>query len=102
MLDRVEADHTDPRVELNVSAHTHRAMGDAAFQRPLAARVNVLAREVAFGRGGFPDRFRNGALFNAAAVEDTGLVEMDMRFDEAGDDQAARSTQFGRIYLKPR
>src|ERR1700759_5444590 len=102
LLDRVESDHTDAWIELDMGAHTHRAMGDTTFQRAFAARVNVLDGEVAFGRRGFLDSFRDRALFNAAAVEDTGLVEMNMRLDQAGDDQAASSIQFWGTHFESR
>src|SRR5258707_2678273 len=47
---------------------------------------------------------RNGdcAFFDAAAIEDAGLVEMDMRLDHAGDHQTALCFQFRRIGLEGR
>ena len=88
LLDRLEPDHADARIEFDMGAHMHGALRDAALQRPLAARVNVLDREIALGRGGLPDGFGDGALLDHATVHDAGLVEMDMRLDQAGDHQA--------------
>ncbi len=47
LLDRVEPDHADARIKLDMGAHMHGAVADAALQRLLAARVDVLDGEVA-------------------------------------------------------
>jgi len=80
----------------------HRALRDAAFQSALASRLYIFDRKVAFGGRGFPNGFGDRALFDAAAVEDAGLVEMDMRLDHAGDHQTACCFQFRRIGLESR
>ncbi len=102
LLDRFETDHCYARIEFDMGAHAHRATHDAAFQGPLAACVNVLDREIAFGCRGFPNGFGDGSFLDPATVEDAGLVEMDMRLDQAGGHEATRSFQFRRIYLEGR
>ena len=90
-LDRFEPDHADAGIEFDVGAHAHRALRDATLQRALAAVVNVLDRKIALGGRGFPNRFRDGAFLDPATVEDAGLVEMDVRLDHAGNDEAGPS-----------
>ena len=102
LLDRFEADRADARIEFDVGPHPHRAMSDAAFQGALAAPINVLDREVAFGGRGFTDGFGDRALFDAAAVEDAGLVEMNMRLDQTGAGQTSAGVEgFSSIRQSP-
>ena len=70
-------------------AHAHGALQDRPFQRAAGALINVILAEGALGRGHLGNRFGKRPLLRFAAVEDAGLVEMNMRFDEAGDDQLA-------------
>src|SRR5882724_6411082 len=102
LLDRLKADHSYSRIKLDMGAHPHGALRDAAFQRLPAAPINVLDGEAALRGGGLPHSLGDGALFDAAAVENAGLVEMDVRLDHAWDDEAARGFQFGSIGLKRR
>ena len=74
------------RVDLDMRAHAHGALQDRPFQRAAGALINVIFAEGALGRGHLGNRFRKRPLLRFAAVEDAGLVEVDMRFDEAGDD----------------
>ncbi len=90
LADGVEADHADPGIELDMGAHAHRAVRAAALQRPPRPRIDIFDGEIALDGRGFPDGFRDGALLDAAAVEDAGLVEMDVRFDQARHDKTAR------------
>jgi len=52
-------------------------------QGPAAPRIDVFDGEAALGGGGFPNGFGDRALLDAAAVEDAGLVEVNMRLDHA-------------------
>ena len=70
-------------------AHAHGALQDRPFQRAAGAQINVIFAEGALGRGHLGNRFGKRPLLRFAAVEDAGFVEVDMRFDEAGDDQPA-------------
>ncbi len=97
LVDRFEPDHSNSRIKLDMGTHAHRALRDAAFQGPPAPRIDVFDGEAALGGRGFPDGFGDGAFLDAAAVEDAGLVEMDMRLDHAGDHQAALRFQFRPI-----
>jgi hypothetical protein len=83
-----------------MGAHAHRAIHDTSFYGPLAPRVNVLDREIALGCRGFANGFGDRTLFDAATVEDAGLVEMDMRLDHAGDHETTRGIQFSGISLQ--
>src|SRR5262249_12779962 len=67
-----------------LGAHVRGAVEDAALQRPLGARIDILGRERSFRLRHLADRFLEVALLGLAAVEDAGLVEMDVRLDEAG------------------
>ncbi len=64
LFDRVKADHADAGIEFDMGAHMHGALRDAALQRPLAARVNVLDGEIALGGRGFPHGFGDGAFLD--------------------------------------
>jgi len=74
---------------------------DAALQRPPRPRIDIFDGEIALDGRGFPDGFRDGALLDAAAVEDSGLVEMDMRLDQARHDKTARGIQLRCVGFQP-
>src|SRR5947209_18613044 len=63
LLDRIEADQLYSGIELDMRAHAHRAVHDAALQRLLRTRIDVLDRESAFRRSGLAHRFGDGTLF---------------------------------------
>src|SRR5271169_1625521 len=72
-----------------MGAHSHGALQDRPFQRAAGALINVVFAEGALGRAHLGNRFGKRSLPRLTAVEDAGLIEVDMRFDEAGDDQFA-------------
>ena len=76
-------------IDLEMRAHVHRAVRDAALQRAFGARVDVLGGEVLLRLGDFADRLFEVALLGLAAVEDVRLVEMDVRLDERRRDEPA-------------
>ena len=100
MFDRVEADQADAGIELDMGAHMHGAVADAALQRLAAARVNVLDRELLLGRRGDANGLRDRALLDMAAIHDAGLVEMDMGLDHAGQDETGFGIDFPRVGVK--
>ncbi len=83
LFDRFEPDHADTRIEFDMGAHAHRALRDAALESSLAPRVNVLDGKIALGGRGFAHGFGDGAFLDAATVEDAGLVQMNVGFDQA-------------------
>ena len=87
--DGVEPFEPYARVDLDMGAHAHGALQDGPLQRAAGALINVVFAERALGRSHFGNRLGKRSLPRLAAVEDAGLVEVDMRFDEAGDDQFA-------------
>src|SRR5579872_1217969 len=100
LFDRLQPDQADAGIELHMGTHPHRAVRYAALQRLLSPCIDILRRESALGRGGFANGFRNGALLDTAAVHDAGLVEMNMSFDKAGDQQTSLCLQFGPVGRK--
>src|SRR5580658_8434004 len=85
--DGAEPFEPDARVDFDMGAHAHGALQDRPFQRAAGALINVVFAERALGRGHLGDRFGKRSLPRLAAVEDAGLVEVNMCFDEAGDGQ---------------
>ena len=72
-----------------MGAHAGRALDDGFLQRALRARMDVGLGEGALGRGNRLDRFLERASLAIAALENAGLVEVDVGLDEAGDHQPA-------------
>src|SRR5579883_1304387 len=83
-----------------MGAHPHRTVRYAALQRLLSSCIDIFRRESPLGRGGFANRFGNSALLDTAAIHDTGLVEMNVRLDQAGNHQAPLCLQFGPLGRK--
>ena len=92
----VEAVEADARVDLDMGAHARRALDDGFLQGALRARVDVGLGEGALGRGHRFDRFLERPALAIAAVENAGLVEMDVGLDEA------RRSPAGRRAVPPR
>ncbi len=87
----------DARVDLDVGAHELRAREDRLLQRAPRARLDVGFGEGGFGARGLGDRFLQRAFDDAAAVEDAGLVEVDVGFDEARQDGMAADVLDRRV-----
>jgi hypothetical protein len=83
-----------------MGAHTGGAMADATLERLSAACIDILDREAALGGRGFPRRLDYGPLLDPAAVENARFVEMDMRLDQAGHQEAARCIEFAPVSLQ--
>jgi hypothetical protein len=60
-----------------------RAVENAFFQRALGAIVDILRREILLRLRDLSDCFLEIAFVGLAAIEDRGLVEMNVRFDQA-------------------
>src|SRR3984957_19090891 len=74
------------RVDLDMRAHAHGALQDRPFQRAARPSINVIFAEPAPGRSHLGNCFGKRSLPRLAAVEDAGLVEVNVRLDETGDD----------------
>ena len=85
----VKALEPHARVGLDMGAHAGRALDDGFLQGALRARMNVGLGEGALGRGHRFDRFLERPALAIAALENAGLVEMDVGLDKAGDHQPA-------------
>src|SRR3954464_14902863 len=85
----VKALESYARVGLDMGAHARRTLDDGFLQGALRARVDVGLGEGALGRGHRFDRFLERPALAIAALENAGLVEMDVGLDEAGDHQPA-------------
>src|SRR5205814_374106 len=83
----------DARIHLHMRAHARRAVLDAALQRLARSRVYVLDGEGALGSSDAFDRIGRAPGLRRAAVDDAGLVEMDVRFDQP----AATEATFGIV-----
>ena len=93
----VKAVEPDARIDLDMGAHARRALDDGFLQRALRARMDVGLGEGALGRGHRFDRFLERPALAIAALENAGLVEMDVGLDEAGDHQPAVELLLRRV-----
>ncbi len=96
-LYRAQPGQADLRIDLDVRAHVRGALHDGLFQYLGAALVNVVFTETGLGLPGLLYRFGQGAVLQAAAAHDAGLVEMDVGFDQSRQDQLS-----GQIALADR
>ena len=93
--DAVEAAHADDRIDLDMGAHAHGAVADAALERAPATRIDVGLGEAVLGPRGFAHGLGDRALGGLAAVEDAGLVEMDVGLDEPGTTSRPSASSVG-------
>src|ERR1700722_2995924 len=70
-------------------AHPCRAVLDALLQRACSPGVNVLNGKAGFYRGNARHGIGLAPVLRCTPIDDTGLVEMDMGFDQARTDDAA-------------
>src|SRR6516165_9527254 len=87
------------RIDLDMGAHAQGTLQDRLLQGARGAPIDVVLAERAFGGGDLGDRLRKRSLPGLAAVENAGLVEMNMRLDEAGDDELAGNVLLGSIRI---
>ena len=88
-IDRLEAAHLHAAIELQMRAHPCRAVTDAFLQRAAGTRVHILDRERVLHRSHTLHRIGLPPVLRRAAVDDAGLVQMDMRLDQAGAGETA-------------
>ena len=84
-----------------MAAHPRRAMHDGPLDHLCATRINVFHREIAFIAATAAIASAHAAMVVPAAAEQTGLVEMDMRVDEAGQGEPAADIDLGRLAGQP-
>ena len=87
--DRIEALEADARIDLDMGPHPRGALHDRLLQGAAAAFVNVVFSEILLRGGHRSDHFRHRIGAAGAAFRNAGLVEMDMRLDEARHHQPA-------------
>ena len=99
---RLDAFGADRQIDLGMGADAGGALLDAVLQRRLGADVDVFDGESRLDRLHPLHVVRVAAArFRRAAVDDAGLVEMDVGLDQPAAAQAALRVMGGRIGLKP-
>src|SRR5262249_6009161 len=93
----LEAAQPDAGVDLEMGTHMGGAVENAALERALGARVDILRRERRLQPRDLADGGVEIAVVGVAAIEDAGLVEMQMRLDEAGRHQPAADVELLRL-----
>ena len=93
----VEAAQADSGIDLQMGAQVGCALPDAHVEHAACPAGHVLFGEGALDRGDPLDRLCEIAALHFAAVEDAGLVEMDMGLDEAGRDEVAVQIKGRRV-----
>ena len=73
------------------------ALGDTGIEHAPGAGVHVVGRELSLDPRHLVDGFGEIAPLRAAAVEDAGLVEMDVGLDEAGRHQSTAQVEHRRV-----
>ena len=89
LLHPLQPAQADAGIDLDVGADARGAPADAALQGAPAAVVDVLWREVPLGGGGQAHGLGDRSLRGRAAVQDAGLVQVQVGLDQAGHHQAA-------------
>ena len=88
-LNPVEAPEPDHGVDLQMGPHVGGALQDALLQRLHRALAHVVGLEVPLGLRHLGDGLLQRSLDGLAAVEQAGLVQVDVGLDEAGRDQSS-------------
>src|SRR4029077_11877356 len=79
----VEAAQADAWIDFDMRAHARRPVDDRFLQRAACPRVDIILGEGALCGGDLRDRLLQRSLVRMTAVQNAGLVEMNVRFDEA-------------------
>ena len=87
--DGVKALQADAWIDLDVRAHQLRAANDRLLERANGAGCDVVFRERPLDPRGLGDGLGERALRQVAAVDDAGLVEVDVGLDEARQHEPA-------------
>jgi hypothetical protein len=88
-LEGREGAEADARIDLDMRADAHGSLQDRLDQGLLGTRIDVVLGEVPLQAGNLGDRLAERAL-GRAAIENAGLVEMQVAVDEARQDQSPR------------
>src|SRR6266478_296389 len=99
-LDRLKAAQSDARIDLNMGPHPRGAVNDGALEHAGAAGIDVLDREVALDGGDGANGLIDAAVIMPAAAEQTGLVEVNVAVDKAGQHQPAVDIDFAGLRLQ--
>ena len=101
-LDRLEAAHLHAAVQLEMRAHARGAVLDALLQGTAGAFVHVLDGERLFHRRDTLHGTCLAPLLRCAAVDDVGLVQMDVGLDQTAAGQAAARVEYRpfRLYRR--
>ena len=83
-------------------AHARGPLQDRLFQRAAGAVIDVVLAERALGRRHLGDRLRERSLTRFAAVENAGLVEVNVGLDKAGNDEPAGEIFLSRVGVDAR
>src|SRR6185437_10307714 len=82
LLDRFEAAHLHTAIQLQMRAHSRCAMLDALLQCAAGTLIDVLDGKRLLDRGDALHRIGFTPLLRRAAVDDVGLVQVDVRLDK--------------------
>jgi len=97
-LHPLEPAHADRRVDLDLGAHTRSAVKDALDQSMLGPASHVIDRKARLQRRDLPHRADVASGFGRTAIDDAGLVEMDVRLDQpAAGEPPARIIDFSGL-----
>ena len=99
--DPLEAAEPDDRVHLEVGAHVGGPVAEALLQGPDRALAAVLGGELPLGLRDLLDRLLEVPARRLAALEDAGLVEVDVGLDEAGPDEAPPTSRTSASAERP-
>src|SRR5262249_54447262 len=83
-------------------AHVGGALQDRLLQGARGAGMHIVRREAGLGLGGFGDCLVEVAFFRLDPIQDTRLIEMDVRFDKARRDETAAEIDSLAVGCKPR
>jgi hypothetical protein len=86
---RLHPGEPDDRIDLDVAAHRRRPRAHGQIEHPARAVADVVSGEHALGLAGEPNGIPEASRRRHQPVVEKGLVEMDVRLDEARRDQAA-------------
>ena len=96
-LQRIEAAHLHAGVQFDMGPHPRRAVLDAVFQGGAGALVNVFLGKGVLDGGDARDGVGVAAVLGRAAVDDAGLVQVDVGFHQSGAGQMACRIVFRRV-----
>jgi hypothetical protein len=100
--DALQATQPNTRVDFEVGAHEGGAVQDAFFQGAHGAGADVGGAELLLNCGHLFNRFVEVPFLCVASIEQTGLVQVDMRLHEAGTDEPTLHIGLFALNMQPR